>query len=106
MKNVLKINEYPEEVWRLLVDDYEVIEQEHRRGANFYTNAVIHIDEELVKEFPILAPYPELIGSFLTNTFIWDSDYGNEWNDIDTLTRAEERKVERVITETKWIPVK
>lgn len=66
MKNVLKVADYPKGVWRYITDDYEVIEEEHRRGSSFYTTAVVHIDEEMLEDEPILAPYPELVGSFMT----------------------------------------
>lgn len=105
MKNVLKKSEYPKDVWEIITDEYEMHCDEHRRGSTFYRVGRITINEDLVKEYPEeLQPYPELIGTFLTNMFYFDTEWGPVDDGINTLTRA--IKVSRTVTVEEWIEVK
>ena len=72
MKNTICENEYPE-LWDLITDDWqERTHFEHRRGSTFFVNYVFNLDAEL------LPNNPELWGSWITDTIIWDTEYGSD----------------------------
>ena len=71
--------------------------KEHRRGSNFYTQWVFEVNE---KYFP---NNPELWGFWLSNSFIWDSEYGFESSYIEELDRVEKKKI--MVETTDWVVV-
>ena len=99
MKNVITKEEY-KDVWEILFEDYEIIEREYRRGSNFYCQLLIQIDPETYLE---LKDKPELYGNWLSETVIWDSEYGLDIKP-EMLYRAE-KKTKTVVTE-EWVKVK
>jgi hypothetical protein len=90
--------EYPD-IWDYIVgNDYvEMINKEHRRGSNFYTNFIYEIDAEF---FP---DYPQLHGFWMSDTVIWDLEYGFA-DKVDALQRVEKKKI--VIEKEEWTLVK
>ena len=96
MINEISKKDYPE-LWSSIIDDiYEIVNQEHRRGSNFYANMIFCIDEEF---FP---NNPELHGYWMSNTIIWDSEYGFD-DEITVLHRV--KKVKKVIETEEWLDV-
>lgn len=97
MINKITRQEYPE-IWNSIIDDYyDTTEKEHRRGSNFYTNFIYEINEEF---FP---NHPELHGFWMSDTVIWDSEYGCD-DDVNELYRAEKKK--KIIEIEEWNIVK
>ena len=97
MINEISKKDYPE-LWSSITDDiYEIANQEHRRGSNFYANMIFLIDEEF---FP---NNPELHGYWMSNTIIWDSEYGLGDDEITVLHRV--KKVKKVIETEEWLDV-
>lgn len=79
----------------LINDMDEISYEEHRRGSNFFTRSIVVINQEY---FPDINR--ELDGFWETNTYVSDSEWGHEKNEITELNRVE--KKERVITKTYW----
>lgn len=79
----------------LISDMDETSYEEHRKGSEFFTRAVIVINEEWFPEVP-----RELDGFWETNTFISHSDYGYEEDEITELNRVVQK--EEVVTRTYW----
>lgn len=98
--NTIRRKEVGEDLWYDIVRENEPVhwDKEHRRGSNFYTNWVLEIDEQNAPD------NPELWGTWMTNTFIWDDNYGPEWDEIDTLDRVE--KQVKVVETVEWVSVK
>ena len=97
MINKITKEQYPD-IWDSIIEDfYEMNEKEHRRGSNFYTNFIYEINEEY---FP---NNPELHGFWMSDTVIWDSDYGCD-DEIKVLYRVEQK--EKVITTKEWVRMK
>ena len=97
MINKITKEEYPN-LWDIIVDDYySTTEKKHRRNSNFYTNLIYKIDEEICPD------NPELHGFWMSETIIWDSEYGMD-DDIDVLYRAEQQEKTVVIKE--WVMIK
>jgi hypothetical protein len=96
MINKITKQEYPD-IWESIVEDhYDTTEKEHRRGSNFYTNFIYNIDEEY---FP---NNPELHGFWMSDTVIWDSEYGCD--DVpDVLYRVEQKEVQ--IVTKQWVMI-
>lgn len=93
MINKISKKEYSD-IWeKILEDKYDMTEKEHRRGSNFYTNFIYEINEEF---FP---DHPKLHGFWMTDTVIWDSEYGCD-NVIDTLYRVEKKK--KIVETEEW----
>jgi hypothetical protein len=97
MINKITKQEYPD-IWESIIEDhYDTTEKEHRRGSNFYTNFIYNIDEEY---FP---NNPELHGFWMSDTVIWDSEYGCD-DTPDVLYRVEQKEVQ-VVTK-QWVMIK
>lgn len=76
---------------------------DHRKNSNFFVQSIVEFKEEHAKYYPSVDLTP-FIGTWETNTYIWDDNYGSEWDEINTLTRVE---LKEVVTTTKvWEPVK
>lgn len=94
MINKITEQSHPE-LWNEILDDiYELIEGEHRRGSNFYANQIFEINEEF---FP---NNPELHGFWMSNTVVWDDDYGCDRSDITELFRVKKKKV--IVEKEEW----
>lgn len=78
------------------IDDYiDESYSEHRRASNFYTRRIFEINEEY---FPT---FPELWGFWESNTFIFDSEYGFDKDEIDELTRVRKKIV--IVETEEWV---
>jgi len=94
MINKITEQSYPD-LWNEILDDiYELIEKEHRKGSSFYANQIFEINEEF---FPNNS---ELHGFWMSNTLIWDADYGCDRSDITELYRVEKKKV--IVEKEEW----
>lgn len=81
------------------IDDFvSYSHEEHRRGSNFYCKAIVLINEEFFPHFP------EYWGTWETNMFIRDSEYGWERDEIEELTRVEKQII--MVPKEIWVPVK
>lgn len=81
------------------IDDYHAYSHdEHRRGSNFYTKAIVLINEEFFPQFP------EYWGYWETNMFIRDTEYGWERDEIYELTRVEMQTI--MVPKNVWVAVK
>ncbi len=72
----------------------------HRRGSNFYRTEIVELKPEHKEYFPDVQDFDKYIGTWQTNTVIWDSEYGSD-DEFSELTRVE--KVEKITYE--WVEV-
>lgn len=97
--NIIKKNEIGKELWDQITDDvYVTSYQEHRKQSNFYTRWVFEVSEEY---FP---NHPELWGFWESDTFIHDTEYGGDFEYIDTLYRVTEEV--KIVETREWMRVK
>lgn len=76
-------------------------DMDHRRGSNFYRTDIIELTPEDKEYFTEVENFEQYLGTWRTNTVIWDSEYG--WDEtFSELTRVE--KKEKITYE--WIEVK
>ena len=76
-------------------------DMDHRRGSNFYRTDIIELTPEDKEYFTEVEKFEQYLGTWRTNTVIWDSEYG--WDEtFSELTRVE--KKEKITYE--WIEVK
>jgi len=91
--------EYPD-LWPQIMDDYDIVTEEHRRGSNFFVTSLHTISEEFDPD------YPQLWGLWISGRWIRDTEYGNSESDMpDTLYRVEKREVEVTKTEIQYVRV-
>jgi hypothetical protein len=75
-------------------------DMDHRRGSNFYRTDIIELEPEHKEHFPDVEDFDKYLGTWRTNTVIWDDNYG--WDEtFSELTRVE--KVEKITYE--WVEV-
>lgn len=75
--------------------------RDYRRGSNFFTQSIVEFKPEHQEYYNIdLTPF---YGTWETNTYLSDYEYGTEWSEIDELTRVE--KKEKTVVTTTWEPV-
>ncbi len=98
MINKILRKDYPELFREIIEDEYERSHEEHRRGSNFYVQSIYKIDEAYFPDFP------KWWGFWESNTYIRDSEYGCDENEIYELTRVEKKEI--VVTTSEWVPVK
>lgn len=81
------------------IDELSVDEiMDHRRGSNFYRYDIVEFTEESREYYPAIQDFDKYIGTWKTNTVIWDADHG--WDDrYSELIRVKE---EQIIT-YKWV---
>ena len=86
--------------FRKLVYNHDFVHQDkdHRRGSNFFTYTVISIDEE---SFPNLPRYAD--GLWQTNCYITDTEYGDNWEEINELIRVKAKEI--ITTTIEYVPV-
>lgn len=66
--------------------------QDHRRGSNFYREDIIEFKEEDRIYFPdVEKNFEQYLGTWKTNTVIWDNSYGFE-DTFSELTRVEKKE--------------
>lgn len=73
---------------------------DHRQGSNFYTKTIVEFKEDDGK------PYSEFIGTWETNTYVSDAEYGKYGNDdesIELLRKVE--KIKETVEINKWKPI-
>lgn len=92
--------EYPqlfENVGEYIIKDSH---NDHRRGSNFFVKSIVAFRESDQKYSTVdLSPF---YGTWETNTYIRDDEYGTDWNEIDELTKVKEQTV--MVPRTEWIP--
>lgn len=91
--NVIRKQDYPD-IWNSILEDFDIISQEHRRGSNFFVISKHIINEEF---FP---NHPELWGDWISG--IYDPDYGAD-DEPRVLYRAKE--IEKTIVVKEWVRV-
>ena len=83
----------------ILIDDFiDISYEEHRRGSDFFIQAIVEINENLGVNIP-----EEWYGYWETNTFVRDTEHGYNATDIFALTRVVQK--EREVIETYWAEV-
>ena len=96
MINTITKEQYPDVFADLLEFSIAEAEHEHRRGSNYFTSHVLKFDADNLPE------RPELHGTWETDTFIWDYEYGG---DLPDKAYRVERKV-KMVEEVCWERVK
>lgn len=76
--------------------------EEHRRGSTFFTKSIIQFKQEDAKHFSGIKNFSEYVGLWETNQYI-ASEEDIDWDEIDTLTRVEKKKV--MIESFEWQPI-
>lgn len=101
--NTITKKEYPSLFEDIL--EFEIAEsyRQHRRGSNFFVRNVIELTPDDAKHFPDIQDFTPLVGTWETNVFVTDAEYGADLRDINTLTRVYQK--EKVITTKTWEPV-
>lgn len=95
--NIIRKADYPK-LWDDIVDDFrEYSFRQHRRQSNFYTRCIFHIDESISPE------NPELYGYWESDTFVDDSEYGRDGDEIDVLYRVKQQK--KIIEKLEWVRI-
>ena len=75
-------------------------DMDHRRGSNFYRTDIIEFEPEHKQYFPDVEDFDKYLGTWRTNTVIWDDNYGFD-ETFSELTRVE--KKEKITYE--WVTV-
>ena len=83
--NKITKTEYPDVFEDLLEFSIGETYHQHRRGSNYFTNALLRFDEKCLPE------HPELHGLWESDTFINDYEYGVNDDEPKTLYRVEEK---------------
>lgn len=83
------------------ITEYSIDENmDHRRGSNFYRYDIVEFKEEDREYFTSLENFDQYIGTWQTNTVIYDTENG--WDEqFSELTRV--KKVEK--TTYEWVNV-
>ena len=75
--------------------------RDHRRGATFYVQDIIEFKPEDIEYYPEIPDFVEkYVGTWITDSYIWDDNYGNDEKPT-MLTRVE--KKEKISYE--WVPM-
>lgn len=77
---------------------------EHRRNSNFYTKSIIQLSEEDKEYFPTIENFEQFYGTWETNQYISDTEYGTDMDEIIELNRVE--LVEETVTVKTWKLIK
>ena len=93
VNNKITKAQYPDVFAELL--EFEIAEDyhEHRRGSNYYTSKILKFDNENLPE------HPEIHGLWMTDTFIWDHEYGGDLPDECYRVEKKERMIKKVYYE-------
>ena len=75
-------------------------DMDHRRGSNFYRTDIIELEPEHKEHFPDIEDFDKYLGTWRTNTVIWDDNSGFE-DEFSELTRVEQK--EKITYE--WVEV-
>lgn len=97
--NKIEFQDEPElfvNIDEFFVDTYN----NHRRGSTFFKYGIAEFKDEHYKYFPKIKHFEKYLGTWKTNTVIWDDSYGYE-EGFSKLTRVE--KVEKISYEWKEI---
>lgn len=97
--NKIEFKDEPElfvDIDEFFVDTYD----DHRRGSSFYRYGIVEFREEHSQHFPEVEDFNKYIGTWKTNTIIWDDDYGYD-SEFSELTKVE--KVEKISYEWKKV---
>lgn len=74
--------------------------REHRRGATFYAQDIIEFKPEDIEYYPEIPDFVEkYVGTWITDSYIWDDNYSDE--KPTTLTRVEKKEV----VSYEWVKV-
>jgi hypothetical protein len=74
---------------------------DHRRGANFFRYDIIEFKPEHKQYFSDMKNFEDYLGTWKTNTIIWDDNNGFDGETYSELTRVEQK--EKVTYE--WVTV-
>lgn len=71
---------------------------DHRRGSSFYREDIIEFKIEHKEYFPEVENFEQYLGTWKTNSVIWDDNYGFD-DEFSELTRVEKKE----ITTYEWV---
>lgn len=74
--------------------------KDHRRGSNFYVTSIVEFRTEDAGYYHNVPNYSDFIGTWETNSYIWDDSYGIDGSEITELTKVEKRT--KVVETTYW----
>lgn len=66
--------------------------QNHRRGSNFWRYDIIELKPEHKEYFEEVENFEQYLGTWKTNTVLWDSEYGFE-DTFSELVRVEKKEI-------------
>lgn len=75
-------------------------DMDHRRGSNFYRTEIIEFTSEHKQYFPDVQDFDKYLGTWRTNTVIWDDNDGFD-SEFSELVKVE--KKEKITYE--WVTV-
>lgn len=99
MINKIEFKDEPDlfvDIDEFFVDTYD----DHRRGSNFFRYGIVEFKDEHSKYFSEVKNFDKYLGTWKTDTVIWDDDYGYDTG-FSELTRVE--KVEKISYEWKEV---
>lgn len=76
--------------------------KDHRKGKTFFRQDIIEFTDEDRKFFPTIDNFSDYIGTWVTDTIIWDADNGFDGETYSELVRVE--KKEKISYE--WVNIK
>ena len=76
---------------------------EHRRGSSFYKQSIVQFDAEDKQYFDDVDNFEAFIGTWETNQYLYDSEYGTDWEEIFELVRVEQKTV--LVETIEWVKV-
>jgi hypothetical protein len=83
------------------IDEFSIdSDMDHRRGSNFYRTDIIELVPEHKEYFPGIGDFDKYVGTWQTNTVIWDDNHGFD-ETFSELTRVEQK--EKITYE--WVAV-
>ena len=64
---------------------------DHRRGSNFYRYEIVEFKPEHKEYYPEIKDFEKYLGTWMTNTVLWDDDNGfeDEYSELIRVTRKE-----------------
>jgi hypothetical protein len=101
--NKLTRKEHPEMFTEISEMIVKHVKRDHRRGSNFFTVSLVEFKEEYAKYYPTTENFNELVGHWITNEYVSDTEHGTDESEIRELTRVEKKEI--VTTKTEWVPV-
>mgnify|MGYP000850612058 CR=1 FL=1 len=94
--DIIKKEDY-EDIWNLILEDFDIISQDHRKYSSFYIVSKYIINEEF---FP---DHPELWGDWISDSWLFDVEDGSSIDEPTILYRAKE--VDKTVIIKEWVKV-